>query len=81
MFFQFQIIINVLGAPGGGGGEGGGGNPAIPRIEWWSLHLALCALFVYPCYGFTAIIHILIFQCGDRLYKSESDVYTADSDV
>ena len=36
--------------------------------------LALSALFEYLRYGSTAIINILIFQCGDRLYMSESDM-------
>ena len=37
--------------------------------------LALSALFEYLCYAATAIINILLFQCGDRLYTSDSDVY------
>ena len=35
---------------------------------------ALSASFEYLCYGSTAISNILLFQCGDRLYTSESDV-------
>ena len=45
----------------------------------------MSASFEYLCYGFTAIINILFFQCGDRFQKSESDVYrrqilTSESD-
>ena len=36
--------------------------------------LVLSASFEYLCYGATAIIHILLFQCEDRLYISASDV-------
>ena len=37
--------------------------------------VALSASFEYLCYGFTPIINILLFQCGDRLWTSESNVY------
>ena len=37
-------------------------------------YLALSASFEYLCYGSTAIRNSLLFQCGDRLYTSESDV-------
>ena len=37
--------------------------------------LALSASFEYLCYGFTAIINILLLQRGDRLQTSKSDVY------
>ena len=37
-------------------------------------HLALSALFEYLCYGSTPIANIF-FQCWDRLYMIESDVY------
>ena len=33
------------------------------------------ASFEYLCYGSTAIINILLLQCGDRLKSPESDVY------
>ena len=36
--------------------------------------LALSASFDYLCYGSTVIINILLFQCGDRLITSDSDV-------
>ena len=36
--------------------------------------LALFASSLHLCYGSTAIINILLFQCGDRLYTSELDV-------
>ena len=36
--------------------------------------LALSAPFEYLCYVSIAIIIILFFQCGDRLWTSESDV-------
>ena len=29
----------------------------------------------YLCYGSTAIVFVLLFQCGDPPYTSESDVY------
>ena len=35
----------------------------------------LSASFEYPCYGSYAIIKMLLFQCGGRLYTAESDVY------
>ena len=37
--------------------------------------LVISASFEYLCYGSTAIINILHFQCGDRLYTSVCDVY------
>ena len=39
--------------------------------------LALSVSFEYICYGSTAIINILLFQCGDHFYRptSESGVY------
>ena len=37
--------------------------------------LAFSASFEYLCYGYTVIIHILLFQCGERLWTSESYVY------
>ena len=37
--------------------------------------IAVSASFEYLCYGSTAIINIILFQCGDRLWTSESDVY------
>ena len=37
--------------------------------------LALSASFQYQCSGSTAIKIVQLFQCGDRLYGSESDVY------
>ena len=36
--------------------------------------LALSDSFEYICYGSTVIRNIL-HRCGDRLYRSESDVY------
>ena len=37
--------------------------------------LALSAYFEYLCYRSTVNRNILFFQCEDRLYTSESDVY------
>ena len=37
--------------------------------------LALPDSFEYLCYGSTAIRNILLFQYGDRLKSSQSDVY------
>ena len=39
-------------------------------------YLALSALFEYLCYESTIISIFLLFQCGDRLDTSESDVMT-----
>ena len=39
-------------------------------------YLALSTSFEYLCYGSTAIINTInLFQCWDRFYKSESDIY------
>ena len=35
----------------------------------------LPALFEYICYGSTVIINVYFFQCGDRFYTTEFDVY------
>ena len=40
-----------------------------------ALVLALFDSFEYLIYGATVIINIVLFQCGDRLCTSESDVY------
>ena len=37
--------------------------------------LAPSASFEYLCYMSTTSIKKILFQCGDRLYTSESDVY------
>ena len=37
--------------------------------------LALFDSFEYICHLSTTIMNIYFFQCGDRLYTSESDVY------
>ena len=42
--------------------------------------IASCFRFIrIPMYGSTAIINILFFQCGGRLYTSESEKYLTNS--